>query len=171
MSAEIVVRTAIDADVADIARLHVETWRETYRGLMADEILDDPDFVGRRELFWRAALTDPRFPTNRVAVAHRDDSLVGIAIAGPATEAGTDCGWQLYVLYTSASIHGLGAGGALLDLVLEPRRATVLWVADPNPRAQAFYRKSGFVWDGTVKLEDGVRELRMVRSPSLSAGS
>jgi predicted GNAT family N-acyltransferase len=38
-----------------------------------------------------------------------------------------------------------------------------LWVADPNPRAQAFYRKQGFVPDGTSKVEDGVREIRMVR--------
>ena len=38
-----------------------------------------------------------------------------------------------------------------------------LWVADPNPRAQAFYRKHGFVADGTAQVEDGVREVRMVR--------
>ena len=25
-----------------------------------------------------------------------------------------------------------------------------LWVADPNPRAQAFYRRQGFVADGTA---------------------
>jgi predicted GNAT family N-acyltransferase len=36
-------------------------------------------------------------------------------------------------------------------------------VADPNPRAQAFYRKNGFVADGTVKIEDDVRDIRMVR--------
>jgi predicted GNAT family N-acyltransferase len=38
-----------------------------------------------------------------------------------------------------------------------------LWVADPNPRAQAFYRKHGFVADGSAQVEDGVREIRMVR--------
>ena len=38
-----------------------------------------------------------------------------------------------------------------------------LWVADPNPRAQAFYRKHGFVADGRAQVEGGVREIRMVR--------
>ena len=38
-----------------------------------------------------------------------------------------------------------------------------LWVADPNPRAQAFYRKHGFVADGSAQVEGGVREIRMVR--------
>jgi hypothetical protein len=36
-------------------------------------------------------------------------------------------------------------------------------VADPNPRAQAFYRKHGFVADGAAQIENGVREIRMVR--------
>ena len=38
-----------------------------------------------------------------------------------------------------------------------------LWVADPNPRAQAFYRKHGFIADGAAQVEGGVREIRMVR--------
>ncbi|MDX5460823.1 MULTISPECIES: GNAT family N-acetyltransferase [Micromonospora] len=42
-------------------------------------------------------------------------------------------------------------------------RRRALWVADPNPRAQAFYRRHGFVADGTIQVQDGVREIRMVR--------
>ena len=33
----------------------------------------------------------------------------------------------------------------------------------PNSRAQAFYRKHGFVADGSAQIEGGVREIRMVR--------
>ncbi len=54
-------------------------------------------------------------------------------------------------------------GPALLEAVVDPEESVALWVADPNPRAQAFYRKHGFVADGTVQVEDGVREIRMVR--------
>jgi hypothetical protein len=39
----------------------------------------------------------------------------------------------------------------------------VLWVADPNPRAQAFYRRNRFTVDGAERVEDGVREIRMQR--------
>jgi len=56
-----------------------------------------------------------------------------------------------------------GAGRALLDAVVGSSEPTALWVADPNPRAQAFYRKHGFAADGTARFEDGVREIRMVR--------
>ena len=50
-----------------------------------------------------------------------------------------------------------------MEAVVDPGSSAALWVADPNPRAQAFYRKHGFVPDGTIQVEDGVREIRMVR--------
>ena len=59
--------------------------------------------------------------------------------------------------------HGTGAGPALLNAVIDPEESAALWVADPNPRAHAFYRRHGFVADGTTQVEDGVREVRMVR--------
>ncbi|WFR66972.1 GNAT family N-acetyltransferase [Curtobacterium flaccumfaciens] len=153
-----------------MARVHVASWRSTYRGLMPDGFLDDPAFVSRREGFWTTALTDERFAANRVAVAEHDGEVVGIAMSGPAADvsSGSDAGpggLHLYVLYLLDGHHGSGAGGALLDAVIEPSAPAVLWVADPNPRAQAFYRKRGFVADGVEQVEDGVRELRMVRAP------
>ena len=56
-----------------------------------------------------------------------------------------------------------GAGPALLEAVVDPEESVALWVAHPNPRAQEFYRKHGFVPDGTAEIEGGVREMRMVR--------
>ena len=67
------------------------------------------------------------------------------------------------MLYVYAADHGTGVGGALLEAVIDPAESAALWVADPNPRAQAFYRKHGFVADGTAQVGDGVREIRMVR--------
>ena len=60
-------------------------------------------------------------------------------------------------------LHRAGAGPALLRAVLDQAEPAALWVADPNPRAQAFYRRNGFVADGTTQVQDGVREIRMLR--------
>ena len=70
---------------------------------------------------------------------------------------------QLNVLYVLASAHGTGAGVGLLEAVIFQSEAVALWVADPNPRAQAFYRKHGFVPDGSFTDEYGIKEIRMVR--------
>ena len=146
-----------------MARVNVRCWQETYRGVVPDAVLDDPGFPAARERFWTAALIDERYRDNRAAVAERDGEMVGIAMSGPPLDAAATWARQLYVLYVIAADHGTGAGQALLEAVLEPGQSVALWVADPNPRAQAFYRKHGFVADGTAQVEDGVREIRMVR--------
>lgn len=150
-------------DVARMADVHVRCWQETYRGLMPDAVLDDPGFPAARERFWAAALTDERYGGNRTAVAEREGELIGIAMSGPPLDAAAAWARHLYVLYVVSADHGTGAGQALLDAVIDPMESAALWVADPNPRAQAFYRKHGFVADGTAQVEHGVREIRMIR--------
>jgi predicted GNAT family N-acyltransferase len=39
MTIDFVVRRAEAADAPSMARVHVDTWRETYRGLMSDAVL------------------------------------------------------------------------------------------------------------------------------------
>lgn len=148
-----------------MARVHVDTWRETYRGLMSDAVLDDPALLSSREKFWIAALTDPKYSHNTAAVASHEGTLIGIAMSGPSPED-NDEPQQLHLLYAYAAFHGSGVGTSLLNAVIDPTAPAALWVADPNPRAQAFYRKNGFVSDGAVKTEDEVREIRMVRASS-----
>jgi GNAT superfamily N-acetyltransferase len=163
MRPSLTVRPARVEDVAQMARVNVRCWQETYRGLVSDAMLDDPGFLAARERFWTAALTDERYRENRVAVAERDGELVGIAMSGPPVDAAPVWARQLYVLYAYAAHHGTGVGSALLEAVVDPEESVALWVADPNPRAHAFYRKHGFVADGTAQVEEGVREIRMVR--------
>ena len=164
MDPSVTVRPARVEDAAAMARMLVRSWRETYRGLMPDRVLDDHGLVEARERLWTKALVDERYRANRVAVADRGGAVIGVAMAGPPETP--EPGWSvhLYVLYVLAADHGSGIGAALLDAVVDPHESAALWVADPNPRAQAFYRKHGFVFDGTVQVDDGVREIRMVRT-------
>jgi GNAT superfamily N-acetyltransferase len=150
-----------------MARVHVESWGETYRGLIADDVLDDPEFVAARERQWTAAITDDRWAGHRVAVAEKDGLLFGLAMAGPSEEEPAPR--HLYVLYVLEDHHGSGAGAGLLRAVLGPLEAASLWVADPNPRAQAFYRKHGFKPDGASTTKDGLREIRMLRAAGRTA--
>lgn len=158
------VRLARASDAGQLARVHVDGWRQTYRGTVPDAVLDDPELLATRERFWHGALTDERWARNRVAVAESGDTVVGIAMAGPPPDPEAWWRVQLHVLYVDAAHHGSGAAADLLDTVVDPSESAALWVVDPNPRAQAFYRKHGFTPDGNTRTEDGVRELRWVRA-------
>lgn len=162
------VRPPVIADVDGMARVHVDSWEETYRGLMPDDLLDDPGAFDQRRRLWTRALDEDRQRTHTCAVADQDGCIVGVAMSGPSRDDDRPDERELFILYTYRAVQGSGAGQGLLDLVVEPGIACHLWVADPNPRAQAFYRRNGFVPDGSVKTDayDGVREIRMVRVPA-----
>ena len=151
------IRPAALADAEAMALAHVRSWRETYRGLLPPDVLDAPDAVARRVEFWAGLLAAGR----PAAAAERGGEIVGVALAAPCV----DGPWQvqLHILYVVAAAHGSGAGVGLLQAVVDPGASAVLWVADPNPRAQAFYRKSGFTADGATGTELGMRVIRMVR--------
>jgi len=169
MEASVTIRRAVPGDAEAMAAVIVQSWRETYRGIMADAVLDDPELLSRRESFWEIALTDEQYRANVAAVAIRDGGIIGVAMAGPPLD--DDAWWprQLYILYVLEAFHGCGAGRSLLDAVIDPALDAALWVAEPNPRAQAFYRKRGFHSDGKTVIDDGVLEIRMVRGERLAS--
>ncbi|WP_432545068.1 GNAT family N-acetyltransferase [Kineococcus sp. SYSU DK002] len=163
MTPEVTVRRARPSDAPQMARVHVTSWQQTYRGVMPDSVLDDPDLLQARERFWTGALTDERWRANHAAVAELDGTVVGIAMSGPSQEPDATEHFQLHLIYLDAAHHGSGAGPALLHAVLDPDEPAAVWVADPNPRAHAFYRKHRFAPDGHSRTAEGVREVRWTR--------
>ena len=72
---------------------------------------------------------------------------------------------ELWGIYLLKAHHGAGLGQKLLDAALGAEPAA-LWVAEDNPRAQAFYRRNGFAFTGardTIDDWEGLAELRMAR--------
>jgi hypothetical protein len=74
------IRTAGPDDALAIARVHVETWRSAYRGIVSDTYLASLSPVDRARV-WRDLVADPtgaRF----VLVAHDEvDDVIGFAAA------------------------------------------------------------------------------------------
>ncbi|WP_241968918.1 GNAT family N-acetyltransferase [Microcella putealis] len=162
------MRTPDATDVEDIARVHVEGWRETYAGQLPDSSFD-ADALARRRQMWTSILTSPPRSTRRVAVATSNGHIVGLALADEPRDAADRAAGvtqQLYALYLLSAHHGSGLGQRMLDAVIDDGPA-LLWVAKDNPRAQSFYRRNGFTLDGTEIIDDDVPtfvECRMVRS-------
>ncbi|MCL9663663.1 GNAT family N-acetyltransferase [Curtobacterium albidum] len=155
------VRPADVRDADAIAAVHVQAWREAYAHLLPAEFLAALD-VDARAARWRGIVAEPDVD---VLVATVDDTVAGWASAGPGRgERPRDR--ELEGIYVLAEHHGSGAGQALLDAAIGAAPA-FLWVADGNPRAEAFYRRNGFERDGTVKHEPigphGLDAVRMVR--------
>lgn len=161
----VLVRPAEPTDVEALARLHVETWAETYRVQLPDVFFGERALEHRRG-FWATTLVE-RPSADHVIVAADEGGLVGFGFSGPAVpdDDGAPTPRQLYALYVRASHHGLGVGQALIDAVVGDGPAS-LWVARDNPRARRFYERNGFVADGHEKPDERVPtfwQIRMVR--------
>lgn len=158
---EILVRSAVIPDAREMASVHVECWRETYRGLVHNQMLDDPHFVDRMEDFWISTIQRLGVETRAVAVAELNGKIIGIASSISPRDPHSPWVIEIDTLYVLSGSHGSGAGSLLLDAIIGDLDAA-LWVIDPNPRAQAFYRKNGFAPDGEVR-NARIRAIRLVR--------
>lgn len=149
------VRTASADDAEALEAVRVRGWQTAYRGIVADSYLDAlvVDADRRRE-----RMADPAVTT---LVAEQQHGIVGMAVHGPSRD-GFDAE-ELYALYVDPSCWRSGVGTVLLDACDE---VGVLWVLGDNTRAQAFYRRHGFVPDGAsqvLDLDGPVTEIRMRR--------
>jgi GNAT superfamily N-acetyltransferase len=159
------IRDAVVGDAEQVAVVHHSTWRHAYADLLPEEHWLT-DTVERRAQRWAARLGNGEREGWPV-VAELGGSVVGFATAGPAMAKDEDFApvhdQELWALYVLPEHHGSGAGAALLAAVL-PSGPSQLWVADPNPRAQAFYRKHGFKPDGARFIDrNAITEIRMTR--------
>lgn len=141
------IRPATVDDASDIARVHVGSWRSTYRGLMPDAVLDQLS-VSRREKFWRQVLERDKSQFTFVAVDDQHE-VIGFVNGGLERERERDPVYtaELYALYLLKEQQGHGYGAALFRAVVEKfleqnHSAMLLWVLSSNP-SRGFYEKMG----------------------------
>lgn len=150
------IRQANAKDATAIADVHNRSRADAFRGHIADEVLADHTPL---EQEW-ASYFDA--PDGRVAVAEVDGHVVGFVYVIPADPGERT---ELHNLYLLPEAAGSGLAPKLMDAALDADEPVFLWVAEFNTRAQAFYRKHGFTFDGeqTHHAGDNVTLRRMVR--------
>lgn len=147
MIGEFAIRPATVNDAASIARIHVESWRTTYAGMLPDDLLlglrsGEPE--SRR---WRQVLG--RFRRNHeVVVADTPkDGVVGFASGGPSRDRLLNFDGEIYALYLLDDYQNAGLGKALfaeMSARLKDTRgpSMIVWALGTNP-ARFFYEAMG----------------------------
>ena len=148
------IREATADDAAAIARVHVDSWRSTYEGIVPADYLENLSYDDH-EGFWQALLA--RYgETNFVYVAENArGEVVGFASGGPERDGGEDYDAEVYTLYVLDDHQRKGFGKQLTHAVTSRLKAggfksVVLWVLEDNP-ACGFYESLG---GKRVKQED-----------------
>lgn len=143
------IRVATIEDAEGIAFVHVNAWKETYRGLMPDSILDGLS-VQQRTLTWSNRLNDPHDPYHRILVAEAKDKIVAFASYGKELASDPEHEGELFAIYVLKEFQGQGIGRSLVRRVAEGLQAMnitsmLVWVLADNPY-QKFYERLGGVY-------------------------
>lgn len=142
-------RPAREADAQALAEVHVRSWQAAYRELLPADFLATLSISDRAER-WRGRLREEQ-PPQGTTVAELGGELVGFASIGRSRDDDLADWLELNTIYLLPSMWGTGIAGRLLEVALVGDWPYFLWVFVDNERAQAFYRKVGFVPDGATK--------------------
>ena len=132
------------SDAEDLARVHVVSWREAYRGLLADAFLarmSEPGFTRR----FRRALTNPG--TSVTLAAADRQGLVGYVQGGPSRR-NVPGEAEVATLYVLRQAQGQGLGAQLMRetaraLAAQGATSLMISVLRDNIRARGFYEHLG----------------------------
>ncbi len=150
MSGPLSVRLAVPDDGEAIGRIHVETWRTAYRGVVSDAHLDGLDPVERGRI-WRARLdgSAPSIALFTLVAVEESGRVIGFASGGRERSRDPDHGGEIYALYVLRDEQRRGAGRLLVSessrrLLAEGIDSMLLWVLARGP-AVGFYERLGGV--------------------------
>ncbi|VBA38940.1 hypothetical protein LAUMK136_02711 [Mycobacterium attenuatum] len=132
------IRRAEPADYANVAPMHYRSWRLSYRGIVASELLDLFDWQTWVDREYPLTVSRPGWAR---WLGESRDRIVGMSIFGP--EPGNPDHLQIDALYMTVGDERRGIGGFLLDHALssEPAHDAVLWCTEMNHGTRPLYQK------------------------------
>ena len=158
------IRPGTGDDLFMIAGVLVDTWRSTFRGLLADDFLDG---MSREEQAVRHArrMSAPGV-CYLVAVEPLAGEIIGFANFGPGRGKVPDDIHEIYALYVRAEHQGSGIGTALVcsaarHCAEQGAKSLFAWVLAGNPNRQ-FYERLGAKAVETTSIGLGNRSYEQV---------
>jgi len=160
------LRPAVLADAPGIARVRIESWRATYRGLIPDAYLDGMQLDASTAL-WERVLGATATKVSVFVMTH-DGDVAGFAAGNRLAEPRYDRDAELTAVYLRPQYQRTGLGHRLVGAVVDAQIAAgatgmIVWTIAGNKPARAFYEQLGgtllveqpFQWDGMDLVEAG----------------
>jgi ribosomal protein S18 acetylase RimI-like enzyme len=142
------IRQATIADASAIARVHIDTWRRTYRGIVPDDYLDAMSYE-RGTNNWENRIEEAAESKWFIYVAiNETNQVVGFISGGPNRIDDPVYKGELYAIYILQSYQGLGIGRRLTQALVKSLLAAgiqpmMLWVFEKNASSRRFYESIG----------------------------
>ena len=146
-SLEIRIREADPIDAGAIARVHVDTWRTAYAGILPAEFLAGLSYADR-ERMWKQDLTADRPATSMLVAETAEGEIVGFAYVAPEREGNRAYRGEIFAIYVLDECQRQGIGRLLFSaaarhFLKHGINSMLLWVLEDNHPAYRFYELMG----------------------------
>lgn len=137
-----IVREARLEDASGIARVVVDTWLTTYRGLMPDEHLDKLSYEDK-ELKYRELLQNPSKDKFAFVAENNAGHVIGVVTGGLERLGQTIYEGEIYAIYVLEAYQRKGVGKNLFRITIEWLQgrninSLLVWVLEGS-KFRAFY--------------------------------
>ena len=134
------------ADAAELGRVHVRSWQETFPGLLPQGALSRMSVAAHARRF-RVELMRAK-PGQVTLIAEDAEGAVGYSCGALVTGDGRAADAEVFTLYVLRAAQGAGGGRALLRasarvLRAEGAKSLMLFVLSRNEKARGFYERLG----------------------------
>jgi len=146
MNDEYKIRKAAAEDAAGMAKVHVDSWRATYKGIVSDEFLEGLSY-SHREAGWRQRIDQNSSKYDMFVAQNESGHIVGFADGGPERSGDPVYDGELYAIYLLQDYQKQGIGRRLFQHVVQHLvesgfRTMLIWVLAENP-SRRFYESLG----------------------------
>ena len=154
------IREAEASDAEAIARVRVQSWQSTYRGLLPEEYLQSLS-VDDHARNWRSILSARGLQGFTYVAESEDGTVTGFALGGAERTGDARYTGELYAIYLLQAQQRQGVGKRLIAAVarrlLEEGMASMLvWVLAENP-SRWFYEAMGgeYLYEKPIYIAGG----------------
>lgn len=148
-------------DEAALAYIQTESWKAAFRGILADDVLEQKTKLDRTTAMYRRLLEQN---TGKGYLLHVEGKPHCIAWWDAARDADMPGYAELICIHSLPDRWRQGFGSKMMEAVLRDMtvagyRKVMLWVFEENRRARRFYERHGFTASGKVQEGLGANEV------------
>ncbi|WP_369902834.1 N-acetyltransferase family protein [Bacillus manliponensis] len=152
---------ATEHHVQEIAKVHVDSWKETYSSIIQEDTLKKKTYEKREEL-WKQIIKENQSIT--YVVKTDDDKVVGFVNGGKERKGLYEYDAEIYAIYILQGYQGQQIGKQLIHLLAKELYeqgycSLLVWVVENNPSKYFYEKLKGELVDKQYLERLGVYEI------------
>jgi ribosomal protein S18 acetylase RimI-like enzyme len=157
-----IIRRATLGDISEIAKVNIQSWEETYRGIMPDSILDNRS-LEKSILGWTKTISNSE--NINLVVTNENNEVIGFCSGGFNRDENfhKDYPYELMAIYILRKYHKKGIGKKLVQYFMQEvynrKFASMIVCVLAQNSALNFYKRLGAKIIGKKSYNFGCKEL------------